>query len=377
MVWKSEDACPVVVYGASGYTGRLAAEFLREYGIPFVAAGRSAQRIKEALEHVPGIEDATYEIAEVEHTVEALTELFRGHRIVSNFVGPFARYAPPVMEAALAAGCHYLDASAEQPFMLRAADEYGPQFAQRGLVLAQNVAYLQGVAEIATRVVLETEGIDTLTIGGYGGAVPTVASTQSFFMIVTDQAYQLVERELVPYDGINPEQVTVPFASGVVTTSHWGGGPLPIWLRNDPRVRNVRSTYAMANQDIIKKVEELERAYKVSLQWLPVEARNATLDALAGQQQSAMPPRENRHVHRALDWCHGRGNTAAATCHIFSTAGYQQTGLMHAYAATRLLGNTHHGTGFRSPCELFGHRELFAALQSYGYVSMKVDRVPA
>jgi len=367
----------VVVYGVSGYTGRLVAEFLREFGIPFVAAGRSKARIEEALEHVPGIDNATYEIAEVEHTVDALTELFRGRRIVSNLVGPFARHAPPVMEAALEAGCHYLDASAEQAFMLRAADEYGPRFGERGLVLAQNVAYLQGVAEIATRVVLETEGIDTLTIAGYGGAVPTVASTQSFFMIVTDRAYQLVERELVPYTGMNPEQVTVPFASGVVTTSHWGGGPLPIWLRTDPRIRNVRSTYAMANQDIIKGVLELERAYKVSLQWLPIDARDAALDALAGQQQSSMPPRENRHVHRALDWCHGRGNTVAATCHIYSTAGYQQTGLMHAYAATRLLGNTHHGVGFRSPCELLGHRELFAALQSYGYVSMKVERVPA
>ena len=30
---------PVVVYGASGYTGRLVCEYLREYGIPFIAAG--------------------------------------------------------------------------------------------------------------------------------------------------------------------------------------------------------------------------------------------------------------------------------------------------------------------------------------------------
>jgi len=368
---------PVVVYGASGYTGRLVAEFLREYGIPFVAAGRDAKRVAEALEHVPGIEDATYEIAEVEHTAEALTELFRGSKIVSNFVGPFARYAPPVLEAALAAGCHYLDASAEHEFMLDVADNYGPRFAERGLVLGQNLAYLQGVAEIAARVVLETEGIDTLEIGGYGGAVPTVASTQSFFGIVSSKAHQLIERELVPYSGINPEQITVPFSSGVVVTSHWGGGPIPIWLRKDPRIRNVRSTYAMSNQEIIKNVLELERAYKVSLQWLPVDQRNATLDALAGQLRNEMPPRENRHLQRALDWCHGRGNTVAATCYIYSTAGYQQTGLMHAYGATRLLGNTHNGVGFCSPSELFGHRELFAALQTYGYVSMKVDRVPA
>ncbi len=31
---------PVIVYGASGYTGRLVCEYLREYNVPFVAAGR-------------------------------------------------------------------------------------------------------------------------------------------------------------------------------------------------------------------------------------------------------------------------------------------------------------------------------------------------
>ena len=34
---------PVIVYGASGYTGRLVCEYLREYNIPFIAAGRSSQ----------------------------------------------------------------------------------------------------------------------------------------------------------------------------------------------------------------------------------------------------------------------------------------------------------------------------------------------
>ena len=31
---------PVIVYGASGYTGRLICEYLREFNLPFVAAGR-------------------------------------------------------------------------------------------------------------------------------------------------------------------------------------------------------------------------------------------------------------------------------------------------------------------------------------------------
>ena len=40
---------PVVVYGASGYTGRLVAEYLREYNVPFIAAGRNRERIEDVL----------------------------------------------------------------------------------------------------------------------------------------------------------------------------------------------------------------------------------------------------------------------------------------------------------------------------------------
>ena len=52
---------PVVVYGASGYTGRLVCEYLREYNIPFIAAGRSEDKLTDSMNsHVAGIETADY-----------------------------------------------------------------------------------------------------------------------------------------------------------------------------------------------------------------------------------------------------------------------------------------------------------------------------
>jgi len=83
---------PVIVYGASGYTGRLICEYLREYNVPFVAAGRDKARIQEALDKVPGIDTVEHEIVEVAHDVAPLTELFAGASVVCNTVGPFAQY---------------------------------------------------------------------------------------------------------------------------------------------------------------------------------------------------------------------------------------------------------------------------------------------
>ena len=60
---------PVVVYGASGYTGRLVCEYLREYNVPFIAAGRDAAKVRAVVEKIPGIETADYEVVQVEHSV--------------------------------------------------------------------------------------------------------------------------------------------------------------------------------------------------------------------------------------------------------------------------------------------------------------------
>ena len=118
---------PVVVYGASGYTGRLICEYLRELNVPFVAAGRDKDRCQEVVGRIPGIETADHDIVEVEHTVEALTELFAGASVVCNTVGPFIKYGPEVVEACLATGAHYLDTTGEQDWVLDAQQRWGAE----------------------------------------------------------------------------------------------------------------------------------------------------------------------------------------------------------------------------------------------------------
>src|ERR1700676_4826062 len=93
---------PVVVYGVSGYTGRLVCEYLREYNVPFIDAGRDKANVQAVVDKIPGIASADYEVVEVEHNADALTKLFSGARVVSNMAGPLIKYDPEVVEACLA-----------------------------------------------------------------------------------------------------------------------------------------------------------------------------------------------------------------------------------------------------------------------------------
>ena len=88
------DKKPVIVYGASGYTGRLVCEYLRELHVPFIAAGRDRARTQAVMDKIPGIETAEYEVAEVEHSVKALAKLFDGASVISNMVGPLFPHFP-------------------------------------------------------------------------------------------------------------------------------------------------------------------------------------------------------------------------------------------------------------------------------------------
>ena len=109
---------PVVVYGASGYTGMLTMDWLIDQDIPFTAVGRNAKRIQEMMaQRVVRLESAEYEIIECEHDVDALAKVFKGAKVVCNTVGPFVKFGLTGVEAALKAGCHHLDTTGEQ--MLR------------------------------------------------------------------------------------------------------------------------------------------------------------------------------------------------------------------------------------------------------------------
>ena len=58
---------PVVVYGASGYTGMLTMDWLIDQNIPFTAVARNAKRTQEMMaQRVVRLESATYEIVEAD-----------------------------------------------------------------------------------------------------------------------------------------------------------------------------------------------------------------------------------------------------------------------------------------------------------------------
>ena len=239
MTELSTSSRPVVVYGASGYTGRLICEYLREYHVPFVAAGRDEGRLKSSMEsNVAGIETADYEVVECDGSPEGLAELFAGASVVCNTVGPFSQLGPAVVEAALAAGVHYLDTTGEQDWLITCDERYAADYAAAGLLLAPGVAQMYTTGEIAAEIALERPGLDTLDIAVFWGGSPTVASTLTILVnAALAGAYYLEQNQYVPWDpDAGLYQLAIPGQHELALALPWGGTSHPVWYKRDPRV---------------------------------------------------------------------------------------------------------------------------------------------
>ncbi len=363
---------PVVLYGASGYTGRLIAEYLRELGIPFIAAGRDAKRVKETMDRVPGLDPATFDIIEVKHSVDALTELFKGAKVVCNTVGPFATFGSEVVEACLKAGVHYLDTTGEQNWIKVCDEEYGHKFADKRLVLAPCVAQMFTTGEIAAQICLETPGVDTLDTLVLWKGFPTYASTQSIFTILMADHLYLEHKQYVKWPTATAYEVTVPGQHQTALALSWGGTSHPITFKRDPRVATVKSLGGVFDRTLMTGVVQIAQMVEEKIKPLPPQQQVKALSDAAASVQAGMPPRESHRVNTSLDSVWASGPLGKVHCAIYGACNYKQTGLLQAHAAYHLIHGQPKTVGFASGCQAFGHRELLGALQSFGLVGQPV-----
>jgi short subunit dehydrogenase-like uncharacterized protein len=127
----------IVLFGATGYMGELTARALAGRGERPVLAARNAQRLEALAAQLGGLDTAVADVGRPD-TVRALVE--RGDVLVST-VGPFERHGEPAVQAAIAAGAHYLDSTGEGPFIREVFQRHGPGARAAGCALLTAFGY--------------------------------------------------------------------------------------------------------------------------------------------------------------------------------------------------------------------------------------------
>src|SRR4051794_2302803 len=176
----------IIIFGATGFTGRLVAERLAVQGASPVLAGRTEASVRELAERL----GAEWRVADALRRNSVFALLERGDVLVST-VGPFAKWGEPAVRAAIAAGGTYIDSTGEAAFIRRVSGEFGPPAERAGASLLTAMGYDFVPGALAAALALEEAGAAVrVDIGYYAfGMTPSAGTRASSVGILLDDSH--------------------------------------------------------------------------------------------------------------------------------------------------------------------------------------------
>jgi hypothetical protein len=148
----------IAVYGATGHTGQFVVREAQRRGFPVVAVGRDAARLEEMFP--TGVDRR---VAVLDDPV-SLEQAFAGCAVVINCAGPFLDTAAPVARAALRAGCHCIDVTAEQASALASFADFDAPARAAGRVVIPAAGFYGGLADLLASALASPGPIDEITV---------------------------------------------------------------------------------------------------------------------------------------------------------------------------------------------------------------------
>ena len=114
----------IIVYGATGYTGRLVAEYLKtKTGLKWAMAGRSADKLAEVRDLIGAAADTPLIVADASDPA-SLDAMVKRTKVVLTTVGPYQLYGNELVEACVANGTDYTDLCGEPAWMRQKIDQH-------------------------------------------------------------------------------------------------------------------------------------------------------------------------------------------------------------------------------------------------------------
>jgi short subunit dehydrogenase-like uncharacterized protein len=357
----------IVLFGATGYTGRLTAEALVARGARPVLAARSASKLADLAAELGGdLETQTADVARPE-TVHALVE--RGDVLIST-VGPFTRWGDPAVQAAIGAGAHYLDSTGETPFIRRVFERFGDgaEAAGCGLVTAMGYDWVPG--NLAGALALREAGEDAVRVdigyfvtgaAGMSGGTRASAAEAMFEpsyawrggRLVTERAAKRMRHFDV--DGRSRPGLSVGTSEAyALPRIHQGLREVNVylgWFGGAARPMTVMT----AGMDLWRRVPVLGT--------LPRTLARQFVKGSTGGPDAAERAKGGSHVIAAA---YAPNGAQLAEVSLTGANGYDFTGRMLAWGAEQALGGGLTGTGALGPVDGFGLDALEAGAAEAG-----------
>jgi short subunit dehydrogenase-like uncharacterized protein len=245
----------VVVYGATGFVGKLTALYLAEHapaGVRVGLGGRSEDKLRQVRSELgPRAADWPLLVADSSDRA-ALDALVARTKVVATTVGPYAQYGVELAAACAAAGTHYADLTGEVLFMRRSIDANHEAAVASGARIVHACGFDSIPSDLGVLLLSEAAGDDpladvTLVVRGARGGVSggTLASMIGVLEEVTGSPEQRRIAE-DPYS-LSPDRGAESGAED----------PDPRWIREHDGVWVAPFIMGMANSRVVRRSNAL------------------------------------------------------------------------------------------------------------------------
>ncbi|WP_284535337.1 saccharopine dehydrogenase NADP-binding domain-containing protein [Nocardioides sp. T2.26MG-1] len=331
----------VLVYGATGHTGRFVVDELLRRDLVPVLAGRSAER----LAAVPPRHAALDRVVVGLKDPGRLRGAVAGAAAVINCAGPFLDTALPLARAAVEAGAHYLDVTAEQPVVQAVYRDLDGLARTAGVAVVPAMAFYGGLADLLVTAALEggSQADEVEVAVGLDRWWPT-AGTRATGARNTSTRLVIRDGELAALED--------PAPAG---TWHY---PPP--LGNQPVVQ-------LPFSEVVTIARHLEVGeLRSHLNTAPLDdLHDATTPAPTATDE------DGRSAQRfVVDVVVRRGADARRRCATGRDI-YAVTAPIVVEGAARLLDGRHRGAGAAAPGEAFDAADVLTALETAGAITVR------
>jgi len=209
---SSDRDFDVIVWGATGFTGRLVAEYLAlTYGVGrklrWAIAGRSADKLASIASMVSEsqAEELPQLLADI-NDPDSIDQLVQKTRVICTTVGPYALYGSVMVEACVKHGTHCCDLTGETPWMRKMIDQHQTAAESSGAKIVHTCGfdsipsdigvyflqqcmrekYLAQAAEIKYRVVSSAGGVSGGTVASMMNMMDEAKTDKSIFETLQD-----------------------------------------------------------------------------------------------------------------------------------------------------------------------------------------------
>ena len=153
----------IIVWGATGFTGKLVAEYLTTKStVQFAIAGRSKSKLEEVASTLNNLAEEGRFVDGKVHSIlansddyESLEAMVTKASVIITAVGPYAKYGESLVRACVENGTDYVDLTGEPSFIKSIMEKYHQQAVENNVLIVNSCGFDCIPADLGTLLIAD------------------------------------------------------------------------------------------------------------------------------------------------------------------------------------------------------------------------------